>query len=133
MAQFGQSARLGAVRSQVRILLSRFFVGNKPFLKSTRKYVRVTLCYLTKKYRKGDSAQAYFKINRLQIGLFFLRKILLHVFLIPPLYVFYNPIFDFSFIWKFSSDLMQICDFRKNIVSLFESPLGIIFQLEFSI
>ncbi len=27
MAQFGQSARLGAVRSQVRILLPRFFVG----------------------------------------------------------------------------------------------------------
>lgn len=26
MAQFGQSARLGAVRSQVRILLPRFFL-----------------------------------------------------------------------------------------------------------
>ena len=43
MAQFGQSARLGAVRSQVRILLSRFFIGNKIFLGVGRKYVRVTL------------------------------------------------------------------------------------------
>ena len=43
MAQFGQSARLGAVRSQVRILLSRFFVGNKPFLGVGRK----NLCMLS--------------------------------------------------------------------------------------
>ena len=80
----------------------------------------------------NESLNMILKINRPQIGLFFCSKFYCTSFWYP-LYVFYNPIFDFSFVWKFCSDLMQICDFRKNIVSLFESPLGIIFHLEFSL
>ena len=45
MAQLGQSARLGAVRSQVRILLPRFFFIHKTFALFA-EYVNLKLSYL---------------------------------------------------------------------------------------
>ena len=66
------------------------------------------------------------KINRPQIGLFFLRKIGASRFDTPVPSIF-NPIFQFYYLWKFLSDLIQILHFR---VKLFDTPPGCRFQPE---
>lgn len=66
------------------------------------------------------------KINRLEVGLFFLRKIQLHVFLNPPTYHFqlnFSKIFFLEILFRFDSDL-------KIIARLFESPVGTDLQPE---
>ena len=87
------------------------------------------------KCRKGDSAQAYFKINRPQIGLFFLRKSIGFHFLVTshfdsPLPSIFNSTFQKYFSWKFLSDFIRILDFIFSRVKHFESPLGTDFSLK---
>ena len=46
MAQFGQSARLGAVRSQVRILLPRFYFLCHGMSMMYKKTILKEVCYM---------------------------------------------------------------------------------------